>query len=162
MHRNVTKIAPHTGQGANCAMEDAASLSNTLQNYLSTRGKSESTQTQHLDSLLDLWNSDRKSRMQYTYHSAHFAMRLHAREGLLNRLLGRYYLPYSGDLPADRASAGIAGGVTLKYIPQSTRSGPGWERFRAISTARSPTRLVIVLFFLMMLMVAFARNKHYV
>jgi FAD dependent monooxygenase len=61
--------------------------------------------------------------------AARSAMRLHSRQGLKNRILGRYLLPYAGDKPADWASRGIAGGITLEFVEPPERSGPGWIQF---------------------------------
>jgi hypothetical protein len=44
--------------------------------------------------------------------------------------VGRYYLPYSGDLPADTASKLIVGGEQLRFLAPSLRSGPWWDEYR--------------------------------
>jgi FAD dependent monooxygenase len=40
-----------------------------------------------------------------------------ARDGLVNTLFGRYYAPFSGNLPADIASKAIASGYLLELLP---------------------------------------------
>jgi hypothetical protein len=57
-------------------------------------------------------------------------VRLQTRQNLFLRLLGRYYLPYAGNVPADAASKVIAGAEHLDFLPLATRSGAGWYRFR--------------------------------
>ncbi|KAL2860081.1 hypothetical protein BJX68DRAFT_251884 [Aspergillus pseudodeflectus] len=99
------KMAPNTGQGANCAIEDAAALANALS--LATKHDSHPSQAT-IHSLLKSVNKTRLARVQEISKSARLVVRLHARESLALRLVGRYYLPYSGDLPADTASKLIA------------------------------------------------------
>lgn len=108
-------------------MEDASVLCNALQQLLSSQ---QTPSTQELDGLLHTFTAGRRARMDKIAHTAKFAMRLHARDGWLIRLLGRYYLPYTGDMPADRASRSIADGEMLAFCPEPQRSGPGWTRYR--------------------------------
>ncbi|KAL3490080.1 hypothetical protein BJX62DRAFT_226170 [Aspergillus germanicus] len=94
------KMAPNTGQGANCAIEDAAALANALSMVIENDSyPSRST----IHTLLQSFNKTRLARVREIYKSARLVVRLHARESLILRLVGRYYLPYSGDLPADTA-----------------------------------------------------------
>ncbi|KAL5044355.1 hypothetical protein BDW71DRAFT_199042 [Aspergillus fruticulosus] len=95
------KMAPNTGQGANCAIEDAAALANAISMAIKhDHHPSQAT----IHSLLQSVSKTRLARVQEIYKSARLVVRLHARESLPLRLVGRYYLPYSGDLPADTAS----------------------------------------------------------
>ncbi|KAL4884275.1 hypothetical protein BJY04DRAFT_206077 [Aspergillus karnatakaensis] len=97
------KMAPNTGQGANCAIEDAAALANAISMAIKHDNNNQpSDATIHL--LLQSVNKARLARVKGIYQSARFVVRLHARQSLPLRLIGRYYLPYSGDLPADTAS----------------------------------------------------------
>ncbi|KAL2820628.1 hypothetical protein BJX63DRAFT_444182 [Aspergillus granulosus] len=124
---SVHKMAPNTGQGANCAIEDAAALANTIEAAMRD-GQWSSQAAIHF--LLHSFQRTRHARVHEVYKSSRLVVRLHARESLLLRLVGRYYLPYSGDLPADTASKIIAGGVELRFLAPSLRSGPGWENYR--------------------------------
>ncbi|KAL2867450.1 FAD-dependent monooxygenase spyC [Aspergillus lucknowensis] len=121
------KMAPNTGQGANCAIEDAAALANAIETVMRDDQRSSEAA---LQSALHSFAKTRYARVQEVYKSARLVVRLHARESLLLRLVGRYYLPYSGDLPADTASKTIAGGVEVRFLAPSLRSGPGWEKYR--------------------------------
>ncbi|KAL5339003.1 hypothetical protein BJX70DRAFT_408457 [Aspergillus crustosus] len=123
---SVHKMAPNTGQGANCAIEDAAALANAIKDAID-----DDSQRSHatIQSLLQSFNKSRLNRVQEVSKSARLVVRLHARQTLPLRLIGRYYLPYSGDLPADTASRLIAGGVQLSFLAPSLRSGPGWEAY---------------------------------
>ncbi|KAJ5645424.1 hypothetical protein N7507_011435 [Penicillium longicatenatum] len=124
---SVHKIAPHTGQGANCAMEDAAALCNILQPY----AKSGLPSRLDLDGLLQAFVSDRRSRMKLVSDGARMAMRFQAREGLVKRIVGRYVFPYAGDIPANKASQGIADAPMMTFLAIPRRSGTGWVEFRS-------------------------------
>ncbi|KAL4918466.1 hypothetical protein BDW62DRAFT_200844 [Aspergillus aurantiobrunneus] len=124
------KMAPNTGQGANCAIEDAAALTNLLIQALKSRPHGCKLSNQEVHGLLHTFNNDRLHRVRNIYKGASFVVRLQARYSLPLRLLGRYYLPHSGDLPADTASKVIAGAGDLEFLPPSQRLGPGWHRFR--------------------------------
>ncbi|CAG7973293.1 unnamed protein product [Penicillium olsonii] len=125
------KMAPNTGQGANCAIEDAAVLANLLHDALKTEPVDSRLSDQKMRAILQTLNATRLNRVREIYKGARFVVRLHARHSLFLRLLGRYYVPHSGDLPADTASKVIAGSGDLKFLPPSQRVGPGWEEFQA-------------------------------
>nr|BDO47155.1 FAD-dependent monooxygenase BrvE [Penicillium bialowiezense] len=125
------KMAPNTGQGANCAIEDAAVLANLLHDALKTEQVGSRLSDQKMRAILQTLNATRLYRVREIYKGARFVVRLHARHSLFLRLLGRYYVPRSGDLPANTASKVIAGSADLKFLPPSQRLGPGWEKFQA-------------------------------
>ncbi|KAL4881328.1 hypothetical protein BJY04DRAFT_227936 [Aspergillus karnatakaensis] len=127
------KLAPNTGQGGNSAIEDAAALANALKKALDTTSSNFSISPPNtiLQPLLRSFNETRLSRMQSISKSARLVLRLHARETLLLRLLGRYILPYSGNLTADLYSKVVASGEELTFLAPSAqaRVGAGWEEF---------------------------------
>ena len=129
-------MTPNIGQGANSAIEDAACLSNLLNN-LKEKGKARPTDSEMFD-LLRQFRSLRFDRVNGIYKDSRFVVRFQARDGLFNTLFGRYYVPRAGDLPADLASKAIADGMALDYIPLPDRSGPGWEKY---STKAKGSRL---------------------
>ncbi|CAI7598820.1 unnamed protein product [Penicillium palitans] len=123
------KMTPNIGQGANMAIEDAAALANLLQS--SRKGMSTWLPTNgQVQILLHQYRSIRHGRVNSVYKSSRFLVRLHARDGLLKTLFGRYYVPYAGDLPAYIGSKSIADGVLCEFLPLPRRSGGGWERYR--------------------------------
>ncbi|KAH0593199.1 hypothetical protein MHUMG1_08921 [Metarhizium humberi] len=130
------KFAPHIGQGANCAMEDAACLSNRLHEYFATSGSSKPSSSEVVQIFQEL-AQQRIHRLTPMDRTARFAMRLQAREGMVKRLLGRLFVPYAGDKLADWASADIADTVTLDFLPASKRGGPGWQKFRPRTRTRT-------------------------
>ncbi|KAJ5968221.1 hypothetical protein N7501_004469 [Penicillium viridicatum] len=123
------KMTPNIGQGANMAIEDAAALANLLQSLRKGLGTWPPTAGQ-LQTLLDQYRSIRYGRVNSVYKSSRFLVRLHARDGLLKTLFGRYYVPYAGNLPAYIGSKSIADGVLCDFLPPPMRSGGGWERYR--------------------------------
>ncbi|KAJ5608614.1 hypothetical protein N7537_005233 [Penicillium hordei] len=123
------KMTPNIGQGANMAIEDAAALANLLQRL--RKGLSDWPPTDgQVQTLLHQYRSVRHGRVNSVYKSSRFLVRLHARDGLLKTLFGRYYVPYAGDLPAYIGSKSIADGVLCDFLPPPRRSGGGWERYR--------------------------------
>ncbi|KAL2817621.1 hypothetical protein BJX63DRAFT_429666 [Aspergillus granulosus] len=123
------KIAPHTGQGANCAIEDATALANALQQLLRDRVMNRPS-PHEIKQVLNNVAAARRARMNNVAHAAKMSMRLQALDGILCRLVARYYFPYAGDMLADLASKGIADAPVMGYLPLPERSGPGWEDFK--------------------------------
>ncbi|KAL4875197.1 FAD/NAD(P)-binding domain-containing protein [Aspergillus karnatakaensis] len=123
---SIHKMAPNTGQGANCAIEDATALTNLLHDcLLSSPGAKPSSK--QLDSRLSSYTAERKRRVEKIYSIARRVVRLHARDTLLLRFFGRYVLPYSGDIAARAASRAIVGAPKLSFLPVSPRVASGWE-----------------------------------
>ncbi|THC93389.1 hypothetical protein EYZ11_007146 [Aspergillus tanneri] len=152
------KMAPNTGQGANCAIEDAALLTNYLRQSINSTKEStkenRKLSDEKLSTVLEQFSQDRIERLQSIYRLARVVVRLHARQNLFLRLMGRYYLPHTGDLPADMASKSIAGGVYLDFLPLPGRSGPGWKHF-ASKTHSLPRSLTLFSALVLILGIAF-------
>ncbi|KAJ5425430.1 orotidine-5'-phosphate decarboxylase [Penicillium sp. CMV-2018d] len=129
------KIAPHTGQGANCAMEDAAALATSLEHLLRGRVWKAPSSTE-LEQALKSFACVRRARMDSVAYGSRMAMRCQALDGVFRRLFARYYFPYSGDMPADLASRAIADAPLVGFIPLPQRSGPGWKLFMKGAQAR--------------------------
>ncbi|KAJ9217703.1 hypothetical protein DTO166G4_885 [Paecilomyces variotii] len=131
---SVHKMTPNFGQGANCAIEDAALLASLLESVLHNNDHGAGTprkpsDLEDIDSLLRLYQQRRYSRVKSIYRQSRMVTRLHARDGLFNIIIGRYYAPYAADLPADIASKAIADAEMLRYLPVCQRSGPGWAEY---------------------------------
>jgi FAD dependent monooxygenase len=142
-------MTPNLGQGANSAIEGAAALANTLYNLLSkhpplipahspslhpitfpspTPSLSQTSNPNDADLACSLrsFTARRAARVAGIYKTAAFVTRLQARDGVVNKLIGRYAAPYMRDLPADMASRTIMGGVRLDFIDLPQRGGEGW------------------------------------
>jgi FAD dependent monooxygenase len=124
-------MTPNIGQGANSAMEDAATLSNLLHDLLFKKHRMMPPSDMEIDGLLDEFARRRISRVTEIYKASRFLVRFQARDGFFKTLLGRYYAPYARELPADIGSKTIADGASLSFIPLPERSGPGWVEFSA-------------------------------
>ncbi|OQD97285.1 hypothetical protein PENVUL_c084G02008 [Penicillium vulpinum] len=124
------KMAPNTGQGANCAIEDVAALANMLHTCVVTTKRHCKPTTKELSNLLEGYTKTRLDRIEKVYKASRLVVRLQARDTLFLRIMGRYYIPHSGDVPADVASKMIAGAVALDFLPLPSRCGPGWSSFK--------------------------------
>ncbi|KAF4211009.1 hypothetical protein CNMCM8980_002925 [Aspergillus fumigatiaffinis] len=127
---SVHKMAPNTGQGANSAIEDAAALVNRLHRALREKPGGSTLSSSEIVGLLEQFNRTRFRRVRDIYQGARMVVRLHARQNLFLKLLGRYYLPYRGEVAADAASKIIAPAEHLDFLPLATRSGTGWHQFK--------------------------------
>ncbi|KKK13518.1 hypothetical protein ARAM_006151, partial [Aspergillus rambellii] len=126
--RTASQMTPNFGQGANCAIEDAAALASLLHNLIYVNQTHELSDQQIVQALQEYQNA-RYTRMQHLYKDSWTVCRLHARDGLFNRLLGRYYAPYAANLPADMASRAYADGETIQFLSLPGRTGPGWTKY---------------------------------
>jgi FAD dependent monooxygenase len=118
-------MTPNTGQGANCAIEDAATLA-TLLNNLVDVANAKLPSDAEIEALLQRYRKIRYSRVKSIYKTSRFLVRLQARDGFLKVVFGRYFVPYAGDLPAELGSKAIADGEVVGFLPLPSRSGPGW------------------------------------
>ncbi|GIK01937.1 hypothetical protein Aspvir_005978 [Aspergillus viridinutans] len=123
---SIHKMAPNTGQGANCAIEDAASLANLLHEFLISNQVGKPS-TEQLDERLRQYTAERNRRVDKIYSIARTVVRLHARDTFYLRFFGRYVLPYAGDMPARAASKAIKDAPKLDFIPVSARVASGWN-----------------------------------
>ncbi|CAK48314.1 hypothetical protein CBS115989_8867 [Aspergillus niger] len=146
---SVHKMTPNFGQGANCAIEDAAALSSLLHDLINARGvcKPSNSQVQHL---LQQYQETRYSRMVGMCRTAASVSRIQARDGILNTVFGRYWAPYAGNLPADLASKVMADAEVVSFLPLPGRSGPGWEMYRR-KGKREQIQWVLIIFSLITL-----------
>ena len=137
-------MAPNLGQGANLAVEDAASLTNTLEQLL--RETSSRTPTiGELETALGAFNKEEYSRASGIYNSAKSTSRIQARDGLLNTLIGRYFVPYAGNFPTEMAARSIGAGCLLRCLGPPAREGPYWKKLRPKRKNGGLHRLVLIL-----------------
>ncbi|KAL4810831.1 hypothetical protein BDV18DRAFT_155445 [Aspergillus unguis] len=118
------------GQGANCAIEDAAVLS-TLLEELSKSTSSDSSSQAELETCLARFREQRYARSEAVYRQTMFGIRLYTRDGLVKRLIGRYIMPRDTDHMADMVSAVMADGPVVGFLPLPDRLGTGWEDYRS-------------------------------
>ncbi|KAL8689124.1 MAG: hypothetical protein Q9218_005136 [Villophora microphyllina] len=119
------KMTPNIGQGANTAIESAAALTNHLEDLVKARKIQKPTDEQ-VQECLEAFAHSRIRRARSTVKSSGFLTRLQARDGIFNRLLGRYIIPYAGDFPADHGSSVIRAAPRLDFLPLPRRLGKHW------------------------------------
>ncbi|KAL4785222.1 hypothetical protein BJX76DRAFT_367060 [Aspergillus varians] len=125
---SVHKMTPNFGQGANCAIEDAATLASLIHKLLRENPSHQPSSLQIRDTL-QRYQDIRYPRVKHIYDGSWTICRIHARDGLLLSLIGRYYTPWDTNLPANLASKAFADGETLDFLPLPVRPGQGWARY---------------------------------
>lgn len=120
------QMTPNFGQGANCAFEDAATLSSLLHDLVNVRGVCKPSNAQ-IEHLLQRYRQTRYTRMVGMCRAAASVCRVQARDGFFNIIFGRYWAPHAGNLPADMAAKVIADAEIVTFLPLPARSGRGWE-----------------------------------
>ncbi|RAL16346.1 FAD-dependent oxidoreductase [Aspergillus homomorphus CBS 101889] len=120
------KMTPNFGQGANCAIEDAATFSSLLHDLINVRGVYNPSNAEIHD-LLQRYKETRYGRMKLMCETSAGVCRTQARDGLWRTFTGRYIVPYSRDLPADLASNVMADAETIAFLSCPDRPGLGWH-----------------------------------
>ncbi|KAJ5139324.1 FAD binding monooxygenase [Penicillium bovifimosum] len=120
------KMTPNLAQGANCAIEDAASLANVLYDALKRGSYPHSLSDQQIDYHLSRFNKLQVGRMAGIYKASRMVVKLQTRDNLLWKFVLRYYVPYSGNDPIERAMEILDKATALTFIPLPQRSGPRW------------------------------------
>lgn len=119
-------MTPNLGQGANCAIEDAAALANKLHDALRAKHPGDKLYDDEIEDVLSEFSNIQVKRISRIYNVSWIAARLQSRANLVYRVLLRYFAPYAGDKPAKRVLRILEGATVLDFIPLPTRSGPGW------------------------------------
>jgi 2-polyprenyl-6-methoxyphenol hydroxylase-like FAD-dependent oxidoreductase len=119
-------MTPNLAQGANCSIEDAASLANILHDALDTKALPHRLCGQEIDYHLRRFNKIQVDRMTRIYRASRTVVRLQTRSDIFWRFILRYYVPYAGTQPTEKALKILEDAVTLSFIPLPQRSGPRW------------------------------------
>lgn len=144
------------GQGANCAIEDVAVLSNLLHDLL-LENKDIKPKSREIDALLRHFNDMHLSRVSHICDMSWMIARVHARDGLVRKIIGRYVMPYLGARFEGRPFRMIANAEALNFLPLPRSSFPGWEIYRSKDGGVGPWAIVRNVFLLFaMVMVAWA------
>ncbi|KAL2797702.1 hypothetical protein BJX66DRAFT_323165 [Aspergillus keveii] len=136
------KMTPNFGQGANTAIEDAATLASLLQRLVSKTGIRKPSRAQIRNTLKE-YQDARYPRVRRLYNDSWTICRFHARDNVVHRLIGRYYTPYATNLPADLASRAFADGDVLRFLPVPACSGTGWETYSSKRRGRALSYAVL-------------------
>lgn len=142
------QMTVNLGQGANCAIEDVAVLSNLLRNMCQLKSGTRPTE-QEIDLLLRKFNKEHLSRVTQITNMSKLTVRVHARKGLLHRFVGRYIMPYFGAYFEARPFNMLADAASLDFIRLPKSSYPGWEKYS--SKTRGNSRLWPLMFTLPLL-----------
>ncbi|KAL4895224.1 hypothetical protein BDV59DRAFT_174720 [Aspergillus ambiguus] len=126
---SVHKMAPNFGQGANCAIEDAAILSSLLHELVKASGVDSPTD-QQIESVLGEYREQRYDRASRICNMSSLTTRVHARDGFIKTILGRYYTPYAEKPSVHVMSKFFADAPALRFLLLPERSGPGWVIYK--------------------------------
>jgi hypothetical protein len=142
------------GQGANCAIEDVAVLSNLLRELLLENKDLKST-CREIDVLLRRFNHMHFSRVSHICDMSWLVARVHARDGFLRKIIGRYVMPYFGRRFESRPFKMIADAAALDFLPLPRSSFPGWKMYKSKEGGVGPWAVARnVIFLLATVMVA--------
>jgi salicylate hydroxylase/FAD dependent monooxygenase len=119
-------MTPNLGQGANCAIEDAAALTNSIHDALRTKHPGHKLCDDEIEGVLSDFSNIQVKRISTVYNASWIAVRLQTRANLVYKVVLRYLVPYAGDQPTKRVLGILGGATVLAFIPLPTRSGPGW------------------------------------
>lgn len=111
------------------AIEDAAALATQINNLRGFDSNLNLPNSSDIDRVLQRYRRTRYSRVCSLYLTSKFLVRLQARDGVLYTLIGRYCIPYAGDLPADIASKTISGGAVCEFTSLPL-SKDNWSQYQ--------------------------------
>ncbi|RDA95877.1 hypothetical protein CP533_5188 [Ophiocordyceps camponoti-saundersi (nom. inval.)] len=129
---SIHKMGINLGQGANCAIEDVAVLTNLLRESLTTKKPS----NKDLENLLRRFQHVRYPRVSRISNVSWTVVRVHARDGLIMKMIGRYLMPYLGERLDGQALRLIEGAAALDFLPLPRDSFPGWKKHEACNEGR--------------------------
>ncbi|KAK7403403.1 hypothetical protein QQX98_010816 [Neonectria punicea] len=141
------KMTINFGQGANCAIEDVAALTNLMRALLLEK-KDTKPASQEIDALLRRFNQMHLRRVSHICDMSWLIARVHARDGLVRKIIGRYVMPYLGGRFEGRPFKMIADASALDFLPLPRSSFPGWEKYKSKENGIGPWGVVRNLFLL--------------
>ncbi|KAL4755949.1 FAD-dependent oxidoreductase [Aspergillus foveolatus] len=138
---SVSKLTPNIAQGANLAIESAASLANVLYQVRDMHKPS----AMAVQDCLEQYVRNHRRRLRGIHAFSRFVTRVQSRQGYFLPLFSRYLYPWSGDATFFLLADIIAGAVALDYIPLPQRSGGKWESPGRAIARRTILTLILVL-----------------
>ncbi|PYH45064.1 FAD-dependent oxidoreductase [Aspergillus saccharolyticus JOP 1030-1] len=140
---SVHKMTTNFGQGANSAIEDAATLSSLLYDLVHGCGVRNPSDAEIQD-LLQKYHEARYDRMKMMCHTSAEVCRTQARDGLYRIFAGRYMIPYSRSIPADLASKVMADADKITFLScPKNRSALGWQTWGKEAQRATRVRRII-------------------
>ena len=111
-------MAPNGGQGANMAIEDAASLANALWKGDLHRAM---TATPTMTNILQQFSTARVNRTRKACKQSEFNLRVHSLDNKTKQFVARYVIPSLNDAPAVLCAQVIRGGERLQFVELPSR-----------------------------------------
>ncbi|KAL4797731.1 hypothetical protein BDV19DRAFT_377506 [Aspergillus venezuelensis] len=146
----VRKMTVNMGQGANCAIEDAAVLATLLNRLVKSEATNSTPSSDDINSVLDEFRRQRYTRSKAIFGQTMFGVRLYTRDSLIKRIMGRYVMPRKLEHMADATSTLMADGPVIGFLPLPPRSTIGWKKYSSENKQKqqgrwtpSPSLLVI-------------------
>ncbi|KAI9152364.1 FAD binding domain-containing protein [Paramyrothecium foliicola] len=152
------KMTVNLGQGANCAIEDVAVLSNLLRGYLAEKKGAEPTE-QELEALLCRFNHNHLPRVSRLYDMSWLIARVHARDGFTRKLIGRYVMPHFGERFESRPFGMIADAAALDFLPLPRAAFPGWNKYKTIEKKPRALFWLVISSLVVLILAAFLSGK---
>jgi 2-polyprenyl-6-methoxyphenol hydroxylase-like FAD-dependent oxidoreductase len=140
-HRANRQLTPNIAQGANLAIESAASLANVLYQVRDMHKPS----AMAVQDCLEQYVRNHRRRLRGIHAFSRFVTRVQSRQGYFLPLFSRYLYPWSGDFTFFLLADIIAGAVALDYIPLPQRSGAKWESPGRAMARRTILTVILVL-----------------
>ncbi|KAL4960352.1 FAD-dependent oxidoreductase [Aspergillus stella-maris] len=125
----VRKMTVNMGQGANCAIEDAAALATLLDRLVKSETTKSTPNGDEINSVLDAFRRQRYARSKAIFGQTMFGVRLYTRDSLMKRIMGRYVMPRKLEHMADATSTLMADGPVIGFLPPPPRTTPGWKDY---------------------------------
>ncbi|KAL4955526.1 hypothetical protein BDW69DRAFT_204441 [Aspergillus filifer] len=125
----VRKMTVNMGQGANCAIEDAAVLATLLGQLVKAETTESAPSSDDINSVLDEFRELRYARSKAIFGQTMSGVRLYTRDSLMKRIIGRYITPRKLEHMANATSTLMADGPVIGFLPLPPRSTTGWEEY---------------------------------
>ena len=116
-------MTPNLAQGANTAIEGAAALANTLRRI----SQIDEPSKDDINLLLQGYTVRQQKRLQTVHALSRSVTRVHARQGPIKKIIGRYVYPYTPSAALHTFSRIIAPAPCLDYVPVPF-PGSGWTQ----------------------------------
>ncbi|KAE8316447.1 hypothetical protein BDV41DRAFT_585429 [Aspergillus transmontanensis] len=123
---SVHKMTPNLGQGGCCAIEDAATLANTILEIVESPEKQ---QVPNIETRLDSWATASKPRMKLICMLSESVIRMQSLDNVVYEITGPIFSKYYMDAFADLISDMGVGGECISFLPLPERQHIGTMPF---------------------------------
>ncbi|KJK68628.1 FAD binding domain protein [Aspergillus parasiticus SU-1] len=123
---SVHKMTPNLGQGGCCAIEDAATLANTILEIVESPEKQ---QLPNIETRLDSWATASKPRMKLICMLSESVIRMQSLDNVVYKITGPIFSKYYMDAFADLISDMGVGGECISFLSLPERQHTGTMPF---------------------------------